>query len=173
MGLDCTGFVGNYLWYVLKGKNWPDQMPGDNEGPNALIDDIVLKGTTPVSDLNLIRKTDLVVFGLLDASKNVVDKDVPKVRHAHIVISQPGVTQIPPFPFLNLDDDTFAMECVESTGDIGLTDSFYTLTPVMDKKKKQVTVHSHPGFKVFSVMRGCKPSKPFSPAMFTIGSISA
>ena len=75
---------------------------------------------------------------------------------------------------LKSDDDMFAMECVESTGKIGLTHSYYALTPVMDKKgTKQVMVHSHPGFKVFSVIRRCKPSKPDSPASFTIGSISA
>ena len=176
MGLDCTGFVGNYLWYILGGKSWPDQMPGGNDGPNALIGKIVLKGTTPVTDLSLIRQSDLVILGLLDASNNLVDKDGDGGRHAHIVISQPGMTPILPFPFFGLtsDEDTFATECVESTGEIGLTDSYYSLTPVMDKKgTKQLAVPSHPGFKVFSVIRGCKPSAPDSPARFTIGSISA
>jgi hypothetical protein len=100
MGLDCTGFVGNYMWYILGGESWPDQMPGENDGPNALIDGIVLKGTTPVIDLSLIRQNDVVIFGLLDTSNNIVDKDGHGGRHAHIVISQPGITQILPFPVL-------------------------------------------------------------------------
>src|SRR5258708_6877538 len=37
MGLDCPGFVGNYLWYVRGRRTWPDSMPGENDGPNGMI----------------------------------------------------------------------------------------------------------------------------------------
>lgn len=178
MGLDCTGFVGNYLWYVRGRRTWPDGMPGDNDGPNGMIDDIVLRGTTPVSNLTLIKPGDLHIFGLVNNFNNVVAKDSKKA-HAHIVISEPG--KFTPTSFVvnsfgglgTSQGDIYGhpgLFCVESTGGYGLSDGWYALTEVIDNKtKKQVSVHSHPGYKVFRVFRGTKGVWD----NFTIGALSA
>lgn len=178
MGLDCTGFVGNYLWYARAGKTWPDMMPGQNEGSNSMIDDIVLKQTTPVSNVRLIMPGTLHVFGLLDKHNNVVAKDSSSA-HAHIVISEPG--KFTPNSFVSNSFGGLAaslekiyghvgLVCVESTSKKGLSDGWYALIPVMDNKGgKQLTVHSHPGFKVFRVFRGTKGEW----GTFTVGSLSA
>jgi hypothetical protein len=36
LGLDCNGFVGNYLWHARRGKEWTDLGIGDKDlGPDA------------------------------------------------------------------------------------------------------------------------------------------
>jgi hypothetical protein len=181
MGLDCTGFVGNYLWYVVGGGSWPDNMPGDDQGSNAEIDDILLNETTPLSDVDLITPSSTYVFGLLDpANKYIVAKD--GAEHAHVVISEPNKFTKNSFVFNSLgsfatgktDSQENSMYghtglvCVESTSHKGLIDSWYAIVPVMDKHgKAQLTLPHHPGFKVFSVFRGSKGEW----LNFTIGSI--
>jgi hypothetical protein len=167
IGLDCNGFVGNYLWYARTGNKWPDVQPRDNQGPNALIDDLILKGgTVPVSGLDALQPAALNIFGLLDAQFRVVPKDT-KTAHAHIVISEPGRFTTNSFvtnSFGGLDTRSGiwghkGLWCVESTGPqnaIGLRDTWYALTEVRDKKNKLQSVHSNPTYKVFRVYRGSK-----------------
>ena len=180
MGLDCTGFVGNFLWYERGGKSWPDQMPKANEGPHALIDDLILKGTTPVAGLGSIQPGALNVFGLVDGQNRVVPRD-SKAAHAHIVISEPGRFTASSFvanSFGGLDPNLGiyghpGLICVESTGPqkaIGLKDSWYALTEVLDKKTNKIqSVHGHPTYKIFRVYRGSKRKWD----TFTIGSLPA
>ena len=180
MGLDCNGFVGNYLWYARGHKTWPDMMPGDNEGPNALIDDLVFKGTTPVAGLGLLQPGTLNIFGLLDRHNRVVPKDSSSA-HAHIVISEPGKFTPSSFvtnSFGGLDARSGiwghpALWCVESTGPqhhIGLKDGWYSLTEIIDSKTNKLqSVHGHSTFKAFRVYRGTKNEWD----NFTIGSLSA
>jgi len=181
MGLDCNGFVGNYLWYVAGAGSWPDKMPGENQGSNAEIDDILLNETTPLSDVDLITPGKTYVFGLLDASnKHIVARD--GAEHAHIVISEPNKFSKNSFVFNsfasfttgNLDSQGSSVYghtglfCVESTSKKGLIDSWYAIVPVMGKGgKAQLDLPHHPGFKVFSVFRGSKGEW----LDFTIGSI--
>ncbi|HEY4764917.1 MAG TPA: hypothetical protein VIH75_14665 [Candidatus Sulfotelmatobacter sp.] len=181
MGLDCTGFVGNYLWYVTGAGSWPDKMPGEDEGSNAEIDAILLNETSPLSDVDLITPSKTYVFGLLDPSnRHIVAKD--GAEHAHIVISEPNKFTKNSFIFNsfggfttgNLDGqgnsvyDHTGLICVESTSKKGLIDSWYAIVPVMGKGgKKQLELPHHPGFKVFSVFRGSKGEW----LTFTIGSI--
>jgi hypothetical protein len=181
MGLDCNGFVGNYLWYVTGTGSWPGKMPIDNQGSNAEIDDILLNETDPLSDVDLITPSKTYVFGLLDPSnRHIVAKD--GAEHAHIVISEPNKFTKNSFVFNsfggfttgNLDSqgnsvyNHTGLICVESTSKKGLIDSWYAIVPVMGKGgKKQLELPHHPGFKVFSVFRGSKGEW----LTFTIGSI--
>jgi len=180
MGLDCTGFVGNYLWYVVGGNTWPDSMPGGNNGSNSQIDKLLLNETTPLSDADLITPSTTYIFGLLDEHFSIVAQD--GARHAHIVISQPNTFTKNSFVFNSFggfsggpeDGDGnqvyghVGLQCVESTKHKGLVDSLYAIVPVIDSKTKtQITIPKHPGFKVFSVFRGSKGEW----LNFTIGSI--
>jgi hypothetical protein len=188
MGLDCNGFVGNFLWYGRGGKTWPDMMPGENDGPNALIDDLLFKNTTPVTGLSLLQPGALNIFALLDGQYRVVPKDHSPKVHAHIVISDPGKFTKSPFPVVNsvggLDTKSGisgppGLWCVESTGApdkisrkdwIGLKDDWYALTEILDNKTKKIQgVHGHPGFKAFRVYRGTKKQWD----IFTVGCLPA
>jgi len=176
MGLDCNGFVGNYLWYefgVSGSKTWP----GENPVVNYTIDEI-LHLTKPLSRLDTLVRGNLHVFGLLDGRNRIVPRD--GAAHAHIGITEPGIFTdfsflINSIPFL----DTVpvfegvggaggypSLWCVESTAGLGLYESWYVLSEVLDSKKKAIgVVDSKPGFKVFSVYRSCKHEK----LNFTIG----
>jgi len=185
MGLDCNGFVGNFLWYGRGGKTWPDMMPGDNDGPNALIDDLLFKNTTPVAGLSSLQPSALNIFALLDKQYRVVPRDHSPKVHAHIVISEPGKFTPSSFvvnSFGGLDTKSGiwgnpGLWCVESTGApanpsrkdwIGLKDGWYALTEIVDEKTNKIqSVHGHPGFKAFRVYRGSKSQWD----TFTIGSL--
>jgi len=179
LGLDCNGFVGNYLWYGRGGKKWPDDMPGENQGPHALIDQILFTQTKPVASLDALRSSNINIFGLLNGQNQVVPRD--GAEHAHITISEPGrftPTSFVTNSFGGLDPKQQniyghpAVWCVESTGPqhkIGLKDAWYALTEVIDPKTKQIkSVTANKDFKVFYVYRGTKHQW----ASFTIGTIA-
>lgn len=167
MGLDCTGFVGNYLWYARAGNKWPDSQPHENQGPHAMIDDLLLKGgPVPLADLDSLQPAALNIFGLLDGQFRIVPKDT-KTAHAHIVISEPGKFTASSFvtnSFGGLDTKSGiwghpGLWCIESTGPqnaIGLRDTWYALTEVRDKKNRIQSVHSNGSYKVYRVYRGSK-----------------
>jgi hypothetical protein len=180
MGLDCNGFVGNYLWYIKGKGSWPDKMPLQDQGSNEEINDILLKETSPLTDVDLITPSKTYVFGLLDPSnKYIVARE--GAEHAHVVISEPNKYSKNSFVFNSfggfatgkLDSQGNSMYghtglvCVESTSIKGLTDSWYAIVPVMNKSENQLELPHHPGFKVFSVFRGSKGEW----LNFTIGSI--
>jgi hypothetical protein len=159
-------------------------MPGENDGPNALIDDLVFK-TTPVAGLSSLQPGVLNIFALLDNHNRLV----PKVgsANAHIVISDPGKFTTSSFvvnSFGGLDPNKGiyghpGLWCVESTGPplgislkdwIGLKDGWYALTEILDRKTNKIqSVLGHPTFKVFRVYRGSKGQWD----KFTIGSLPA
>lgn len=178
MGLDCNGFVGNYLWYGRGNRTWPDDMPGKDDGPNALIDQILFTQTKPVESLDKLQAAHLNVFGLLNNSNRVVPRD--GAEHAHITISEPGrftPTSFVTNSFGGLDPAQQsiyghpAVWCVESTGPqhaVGLKDAWYALVEARAGKTPTIqSVVGHKGFKVFKVFRGTKHQW----ANFTIGSI--
>jgi len=183
VGLDCNGFVGNYLWYRRDHKAWPDMMPVENQGPNALINDLVFTGTTPVAGLGSLQSAALNIFALLDGHNRVVAKD-SSAAHAHIVISEPGKFTPSSFvtnSFGGLDPVSGiwghpALWCVESTGpqgQVGLKDDWYALTEVLDTKTNKIqSVHGHAAYKAFRVYRASKKGTNKEWGNFTIGSLS-
>ena len=173
MGLDCTGFVGNYLWYV-QGVAGVKTWPGENKIASNETIDTILYRTQPVSGLEDLNPGDLHVLGLLGPHDKIVGKD-SAAAHAHIVMSQPG--KFTPMMFItnffsgsHLPADSWGRPgiwCVESTGGMGLTESWYAVAEEKDAKGKIKSVQGKPAFKVFKIYRGSKKQWLY----FTIGAL--
>jgi hypothetical protein len=154
LGLDCNGFVGNYLRYGLDGRPWTDiQKRGDRaRGPSTDIATMV--GSRFVKSTADLKFTDLYVLGMVDAN----DRVLPGGGHGtgHVVAVQPCtlVNKLTPFNQDRCYTNGYAKDparnptfwAVESTGGIGLAASWYNVLSV-DKAG------------IFTVFRGCKSGK--------------
>jgi hypothetical protein len=94
LGLDCNGFVGNYLWHDVMGNPW-NAYPGEGPpGPNATIDQIfqwVAGGTEKdaIADVSEITLNDKYVIARVAANGHVVAGG-PNSVAGHIAITEPG-----------------------------------------------------------------------------------
>jgi hypothetical protein len=154
LGLDCNGFVGNYLRHGKDGRPWTDvQKRGDRaRGPSTDIATMV--GTRFVKKPADLKFTDLYVLGMVDKDNRVLPGGGKGT--GHVVAVQPFtlVDKVSPFGQDKCYTPGFAKDpaknpsfwTVESTGGIGLTASWYNVVSV-DKAG------------IFTVYRGCKASK--------------
>ena len=127
LGLDCNGFVGNYVWHVKKGKPWTDLGIRNNDvGPDAQIDAFF-----PYFDKGFVNRWED-----LDSSKTylmgmfkggvIVKGGEGLAAAGHIMITQPGYSR----PLrTNNGVKSNAIFVVESTlgHNPGLWASFYSL----------------------------------------------
>ncbi len=89
LGLDCNGFVGNYLlhgrgeepWTVLDGE-------GNSVGPNSLITQIFAQGNTVTSGSDMFPNRSYILVEV-DAHGHVMPGG-PGHSPGHIVITEPG-----------------------------------------------------------------------------------
>lgn len=169
IGLDCNGFVGNYIWHVHQGhawNTWPAKADEDKEPyPSASIASIMSwakkagREITAVSDM-LAGK--MYVMGLVDDYNKVIPGG-PNGPSGHIVITEPNRFMERSFVhdtmgFYDLrwaKKDAYghpAFYVVESTGpemQVGLKDSWYAIRPLKKANGDEVPA-------VFSVFRGAK-----------------
>ena len=135
LGLDCNGFVGNYLFRVVGGNGWRADASGSASGPKATITQIMHSagGIT-------IHSVDDMLPGRMHILAEVDGHDViiaggPTTTPGHIVITEPG-RYLPSFMTMDLTAaDSGALGApafwgAESTGHIGLTQSWYAVTPL-------------------------------------------
>ena len=139
IGLDCNGFVGNYLEKGVRCKPWDDNKPGfTNYEANNGIQSIMGKLGREVKSLNDIRFLQNYVMGLVDSkTKQVVNQFSSTGGVGHIVVTTPFT-----FPAMHKGKPLIKMQVVESTPDAGLTESEYFLLSGKDY--------------VFRVFRGSK-----------------
>jgi len=163
LGIDCNGFVGNYLWHL---KNpWPALFPpdkfikrGDPPNPDMTVDGFFDRGRA-VRGLGQIQPSELNVFGWVDPNTfflvpRVVQKAGKVTEDAHVVISEPGkFSKVP---------GGIELLGVESTGinpktgvSPGLTDGSCKITEYF-AKGKPVFAKNYPAFRVFNVFRDSK-----------------
>lgn len=151
LGLDCNGFVGNYLYYEDSGHNWMDEPRNGEGGPNDDMTVFAHMGP-PVTDTN--KMTPANTYLCIETSGGVV---IPggKSGVGHLVITQPGQFMPQSFVFNSFASADMglakkgayghhAFMAVESTGDIGLTQSWYAFP-----KGASLT-------GIYRVFRGCK-----------------
>jgi hypothetical protein len=166
IGLDCNGFVGNYLWHVRGKKDWMEIAGERDLGPGMSIDGFFDKGR-PIGGLDKIQPAELNVFGLVSStSRQIVpvavwNPDGTLKESGHIVITEPG-------RFVQATDsakNTFlrGLYGVESTGvtktgvEVGLTDDWCTITEYIDpatKTTRNVVGYAHN--RIFNIHRNSK-----------------
>jgi hypothetical protein len=127
LGLDCNGFVGNYVWHVKKGKPWTDLGIRNNDlGPDAQIDAFF-----PFFEKGFVNRWDDLDGSktyVLGMTKNgvIVKGGEGLAAAGHIMITQPGFVRQP--RTLN-GRKSQAIYVVESTAGHkpGLWASYYSL----------------------------------------------
>jgi hypothetical protein len=142
IGLDCNGFVGNYLRHVVQGLPWDSDARSKEEkktefDANTLIKNIMgFSGrTTPVKSLEEIAQHPHAVYLLGMAHENGILHDQGRnadgsVSHGHIMISEPGALwdrKDVVVPGVGKVPAAIEMQVIESTGGDGLVDSTYFL----------------------------------------------
>ena len=166
IGLDCNGFVGNFLWHGRANNDWMD-IPGDHDlGPEMSIDGFFDKGR-PIGGLDKLQPGELNVFGLVSSTSfrivpvAVWNPNGTLKEAGHIVATEPGwftqcVTNNGDPPFLGLYG-------VESTGNtktgvaVGLTDDWCTIKEYMNPaNNKPRNVVGYPHHRIFTIHRNSK-----------------
>lgn len=161
LGLDCNGFVGNYLWHEKRGNPWNDLGVGNRDlGPDAFIDELCRgKGLTKWDE---IRASQMYVLGMLDSSGQVVrggpaaKEGDPAPRSGHLVITEPGRLR----PAMTVMGKAVppAIRVVESTHSHtpGLWESWYSFVAVnhgaFTLNREEMDKHKQLNFKIVPVM---------------------
>jgi len=153
LGLDCNGFVGNYIFRVLRGNGWRSNVSDSAIGPSSTITQIMNgPGGVVVHDVDEMVPNRLYVLAEVDSSNRIIPGG-PSSTPGHIVITEPG-RYINSFMSMNLDPAVSgavgnpAFWGAESTGGIGLVQSWYVI--------RQLTNGGRPVDGVFRVLRGSK-----------------
>ena len=149
LGLDCNGFVGNYLWHIWTAKAddatrpWTNLGVGNHDkGPDCGISGYLDPPRRYVSNWNDLNPTLSYVLGRVNTTTNrVIDGGGTTLDHiGHVVITEPGVMMAKRINGV----ETTGLRAIESTGgavDPGLSDSWYFLkNPSITKPANQVFV---------------------------------
>jgi len=161
LGLDCNGFVGNYLFHVRNKNPWQVKAKEKDLGPSSSMDQFAAAGH-PVKDLKAINPANLHLFIEVDRAFRVIPGG--KAGAGHIVISEPNKYTPTSFVFNSFGGLDLgyakkgayghpALWAVESTGPqgaIGLHESWYAI------KKPLSTRHSTVNRGIYEVFRGSK-----------------
>lgn len=93
IGLDCNGFVGNYIQRVVKGQSWQSANNDADPGPTTLIGDLLdAQGiANRMTDLKDLKSTETYILGHCAEDGGVLDpsKANPSAW-GHVMITQPG-----------------------------------------------------------------------------------
>ena len=151
LGLDCNGFVGNYLWHVKKTNPWYDLGVGNLDlGPDAHINEY-FNGKKFVSSWDEIDVNQTYILGMVDNAGNII-RGGPGGNPGHFAITEAGQRQD---RRTARGGATFAIRVVESTGahTPGLWESWYTHTGVSNKifdidREEMVRAHRFYPFKI-------------------------
>jgi hypothetical protein len=146
IGLDCNGFVGNYIQGVVRDKPWLEARTDEDPGPTTLIGSLLkAQGRdNQITDVNDLQAEETYLFGLCDPDGFIWDpKDARGHTSGHIMITEPGT--------LEQVDDGCKIGVVEATaaGNRELRCLDYTITGAT---KEQFGT-------VFHVLRGSPSDK--------------
>ena len=167
IGLDCNGFVGNYIWHERQGHAW-NTWPGDGDtdpGPSSNIAWIwnwVKRNGREIKTVDEMTPSKMYVLAMLDSSLKIIPGG-PNSPSGHICITEPNRFMARSFTFdtMGFLDLGLAKKgayghpaywTIESTGPemkVGLKESWYAIRTHERTKGSPV-----PG--VFNVFRGSK-----------------
>lgn len=134
IGLDCNGFVGNYIEHGYRGKAWDENKAG-HEGYMANTGIVSIMNTLgpEVKTIDDIR-FETYVMGLVAPNGQVIDRFWGNST-GHIVITTPFTFFIEAATAFFKERDNkraIKMRVVESTPNAGLTESDYLVTGIND-----------------------------------------
>ena len=154
VGLDCNGFVGNYIDHGLRGKAWDDAKLGGGKFTADQGIATIMRGLGPeVKSLDDLKNFQMYVMGLVDPSNGqVIDRFAGKLTGHIVVTSGMNTVGLP-----NIAHDV--MQAIESTHDVGLTESNYELL-------------SGKNF-LFEVRRGSKLGTPYEKETFRLRELNS
>jgi len=157
LGIDCNGFVGNFLWH--RKADWQEPAVEDRSRP--ITEFIQPKDGRAIADIDDIQPAELNVFGLVrDKTFEIIPFAIwtegKLADSGHIFISEPGRFQrIPRIPLLT---PVLQLWAVESTGGKGLAEDWCTITEFADAKGKPRNPVGFPHHRIFKVHRNSKNS---------------
>jgi len=140
LGLDCNGFVGNYIWHGRKGNGWASGGYHDLRGPDSLISNFFV-GASLVSRWEEINPANTYLLAKVNSGGQIIPGGQGPETAGHIMISEPGHRSPGHW-------DTYSprLWVVESTGGAispGLTEGWYECLEY-DQKKKVFTLDRGP-----------------------------
>ena len=138
LGLDCNGFVGNYLRYRKASTLWQYNDPVSSKtiiNGDMGINTIVTKlSPQPVKNVNDMLAPRMHVLGMVNKAGNVIDGGFEGV--GHIMITQAfhwGLQEaMPPIPKQYFGNRFLCYSGVEATPAVGLSDFKYTILKIAD-----------------------------------------
>ena len=153
LGLDCNGFVGNYLFRIHRGNGWRGDAPDGAAGPSDTITQIMSNaGGFVIHSVDQMVPSRMHVLAEVDIQNRIIPGG-PSAVPGHIVMTEPG-RYMNSFMSMNLDLagsgalGAPAFWGTESTGGSGLVQSWYAVTQLMNGTR--------PVDGVFRVFRGVK-----------------
>jgi hypothetical protein len=158
LGLDCNGFVGNYLWHERDGNHWNVTAQDHGVGPSASIDTL-MKAGRPVSKVEQLDGARMLLLAEVNAAYHIIPGG--KSGAGHVVITEP-YRFMRSFAFDSMGglDLRLGLQgvyaspaywAVESTSRRGLVESWYAVQQLQGH-------HGKPVDGVFRVFRGSKGS---------------
>lgn len=110
IGLDCNGFVGNYIQRVVQNTPWLEAHPDKDPGPTTLIGDLLARQgrANQITDVNDLAPEEIYLFGYCATDGFIFDpKDERGSSSGHVMITEPGT--------LEQVDDGYKIGVVEAT----------------------------------------------------------
>jgi hypothetical protein len=137
IGLDCNGFVGNFLWHTVGGHPWIDKPANSKESHTSTgIKSLLRNVGRQIKTMEDLVFNGIYVMGLVNDAGNVIDRKEGK-KQGHVVISQPLTLKAKSLyiPIFGWKYGEFpSLQVVEATGrGKGLVESDYYILDV-DKK---------------------------------------
>lgn len=156
LGLDCNGFVGNYLWHSKNGNPWNKLGLGNHDlGPDALISGY-FDNKKLVESWEAIDPSKSYILGMVDNHGKIIPGGGGSVADAgHIAITEPHRQDSRQ---RKDGSNSFALWAVESTGGHtpGLWESWYSYQSVQKKifaidREEMVAGSRYLSFKIATV----------------------
>ena len=89
LGLDCNGFVGNYLWHIKRGRPWSDLELDANEGPDSVISQYFV-GKTRIGHWQDMKPGRSYIFGKVNDTGAIIEGGGSAANAGHIAITEPS-----------------------------------------------------------------------------------
>ena len=120
LGLDCNGFVGNYLVHGRRGGDWQSAEPMGTDCLATKTIGVMLRANgAPVDDLDDLLPSSSYLLGLVGSSGNVIERFEGR-SVGHVVITQPPTKWDSAYREGKTVRQVPTMWAVESTGGVGL-----------------------------------------------------